>query len=119
MTQYELTDALTSMVHVQIGLFTAYVSLTAAFLVAIYLAGRKLTTAQAMTVGSLYSVAASVLAWGMFAIFSRAVPIADALEKLNPQVNYGAQPLAGHILVGLMSLGIFAALKFAWDIRHS
>ena len=54
MTQYELTDALTSIVQAQIGLFTAYISLTAAFLVAVYLAGRKLSTAQAITVAGAH-----------------------------------------------------------------
>ena len=49
---------------------------------------------------------------------SRAIPIADALEKVNPGVMYGAQPIARNIATVILMLGIFAALKFMWDIRH-
>jgi hypothetical protein len=49
---------------------------------------------------------------------SRAIPIADALERLNPGVLFGAQPMARNIAAVIGIFGILAALKFMWDVRH-
>ena len=118
MTEYELTDSLTSIMSAAVDIFSAYLSLVAAYLVAVYLAGQRLGALQITTISTLFSVAASVLVWAMYSYFSRAIPIAGALEAINPEVNYGAQPLTKFTLVSVMILGILACLKFMLDIRR-
>ncbi len=118
MTEYEMADLLTSITMAAVEVFSTYISLTAAYLVATYLVGQKLTTAQMTTVSILYVVAASIVVWGLYSYMSRAVPIADALEVINPGVIYGAQPMMRDILSGVMALGILACLSFMWSVRH-
>ncbi len=90
-----------------------------AYLVAAYLVGQKLTNTQMATISILYIVTASTLVWGVYSYFSRAIPLADALEAMNPGVNYGAQPMTRNILTIVMFLGILVCLRFMWNIRHS
>ena len=119
MTEYEMADLLTSITMAAVEVFSTYISLTAAYLVATYLVGQKLTTAQMTTVSILYVVAASIVVWTLYSYMSRAVPIADALEVINPGVTYGAQPMMKNILSGVMALGIPACLSFMWSVRHA
>ena len=118
MTEYEMADLLTSTTSAGIETFSAYLSVTIAYLVAVYLVGRKLTTLQMTTISILYVVSAAMLAWALYSYFSRAIPIADALEVINPGVNYGAQPFARNAFVIVQFMGIFACLGFMWSIRH-
>ena len=118
MTEYEMADLLTSTTLAAVETFSTYISLTVAYLVATYLVGQKLTTAQMTTVSILYVVTASIVVWALYSYMSRVVPIADALEVINPGVNYGAQPMTRDILSGVMALGILASLNFMWGVRH-
>ena len=49
---------------------------------------------------------------------SRAIPLADALEVLNPNLTYGAQPFARNIAAVIEVMGVLFALKFMWNIRR-
>jgi len=118
MTEYEMADLLTSIGMGSLEALSTYLSVTIAYLVAVYLVGRKLTTLQMTTVSILYVVSAAMLAWAFYSYFSRAIPIADALEVINPGVNYGAQPFARNAFVIVLFMGIFACLGFMWNIRH-
>ena len=118
MTEYELTDSLTSLMSVASDIFAVYMSLLAAYLVSVYLVGHKLGATQVLIISTLFTVACSILIWGMYTFFSRAIPLADALEIINPDVRYGAHRVTRFVLVAVMSLGILACLKFMWDIRR-
>ena len=119
MTEYEMADVLTSTTHASVDVFSAYVALMIAYLVATYLVGSKLTNTQLAIISILFVVTASTLVWALYSYLSRAIPLADALEAMNPGVNYGAQPWTRNTLTIVMSLGILACLRFMWDIRHS
>ena len=119
MTEYEMADLLTSTMNASVDVFSAYASLMVAYLVASYLVGQKLTNLQMAIISILFVVTASVMVWGTYSYISRAIPLADALEAMNPGVHYGAQPMTRNILTIAMSLGILACLRFMWDVRHS
>jgi hypothetical protein len=118
MTEYELTDSLTSLMSVASDIFAVYISLLAAYLVSVYLVGYKLGATQVITISTLFAVAGSVMIWGMYTFFSRAIPLVDALEVINPDGRYGAHRLTRFVLVSVMSMGILACLQFMWDIRR-
>ena len=119
MTEYEMADLLTSTTHASVDGFSAYASLMVAFLVATYLVGQKLTNLQMVIISILFVVIASIMVWVTYSYISRAIPLADALEAMNPGVHYGAQPMMRNVLTIAMSLGILACLRFMWDVRHS
>lgn len=118
MTEYELNDVLSATGHGAVETYSVYVSLMVAYLVAIYLAGQKLSNVQMTTVSILYVVTASVLVWATYSYMSRAMWVSDTLEAMNPHINYGAQPITRNVLTIVMSLGIISCLKFMWDVRH-
>ena len=119
MTEYEMADLLTSTTLASVEIFSTYISLIVAYLVATYLVGQKLTNSQMAAISILLVVTASSLAWGLYSYLSRAIPLADTLEAMNPGVHYGAQPMTRNILTIVMFLGILVCLRFMWDIRHS
>lgn len=90
MTEYELEDLLTPIMSAVIDISALYITLLVTFLVAVYLVGNRLTRAQAMTITVLFVVSTTVTIWADVMFFGRAIPIADALEALNPGRRYGA-----------------------------
>ena len=118
MTKYEMGDLLNSTLTATGEAFSIYITLLVAYLIASYMVGHKLTSTQSTIISSLFVVAATLPTWSVYTFMSRAIPIADALEKVNPDVMYGAQPMARNIATAILILGIFAAMKFMWDIRH-
>jgi hypothetical protein len=119
MTEYELLDLVTSTSIAAAEAFGYYLTILASYLVAAYLAGKQLTTTQAMTISVLFVFGALATIYSMFNYMSRAIDVADSLEMLHPERFYGAQPFARNLFVGIQTLGVFACLKFMWDIRHA
>ena len=117
MTEYEMGDLLTSTTMAAGESFSLYISLLIAYLITSYMVGHKLTSTQSTIISSLYVVAAILPTWSVYTYMSRAIPVADALEKVNPGIIYGAQPMPRNIATVILVIGIFAALKFMWDVR--
>ena len=118
MTEYEISDLLTSTSFAAVESFSMYVALMAAYLVSAYFAGQNMTRSQVVLVSILYSIAALGMTWNTYTYMSRAIPLADALGTLNPNLTYGAQPFARNIAAVIEVLGVLCALKFMWDVRH-
>ena len=118
MTEYEMGDLLTSTSFAAVESFSMYVALMAAYLVSAYFAGQNMTRSQVVLVSILYSIAALGMTWNTYTYMSRAIPLADALGTLNPNLTYGAQPFARNIAAVIEVLGVLCALKFMWDVRH-
>jgi cellobiose-specific phosphotransferase system component IIC len=118
MTEYELEDLLTSTMSASVDIFAIYISLLVAYLVAAYLAGDRLTSAQATTISILFLVASAVMTWGCVTYIGRAIPLADALEVINPDRRYGSQPIVQYAVLLVQILGIITCLKIMWDVRH-
>ena len=90
----------------------------AAYFVATYFAAQNMTRSQVVLVSLIYSISALLMAWSNYTYMSRAILLADALEVLNPNTPYGAQPFAGNIVAGIHILGVLGAIRFMWDVRH-
>ena len=118
MTEYELLDLSTATSFAAIETLGYYITILASYLVASYLVGRQLTPLQAATVSVLFICGAVSTAYTSFNYMARAVELADSLELLYESRTYGAQPRARDALVGMQILGVFACLKFMWDVRH-
>ena len=118
MTEYEIQDLLTSTSFASMEVFMYYVTVSGSYLLVAYLAGKRLTSTQALTISVLFVFAAFMGVWSAFAYMARAVELADALELLHPDRSYGAQPHMRYGMAIIMSLGVIACLKFMWDVRH-
>ena len=89
-----------------------YVTVTSGYLLVAYLAGKDLTRLQTVIISVLYVT---------FATFNTLAVVSYFQSAFYFSHTYGAGrtpywPVYG---VGtLFSLGIFACLKFMWDVRH-
>ena len=93
MTEYELTDMLTNSTLAGVETFGMVVTLTGAYLVASYTAGKNLTTAQAVIISLLFVVAAVVMVTSNFGYLSRGIYLADQLKAINPDHQYVMRPI--------------------------
>lgn len=118
MTEFELEYLLTELGVAALETFGMYVTVTVAYLVAAYVAGEKLTKLQVFIVNTLFLVSTIISVWACIGYISRAIPIADALEVLNPDRRYSLQPPVLIAVLVVQSLGILACLKFMWDVRQ-
>ena len=101
------------------SMLAVFLSLVSAYLIVAYLVGNSLTRVQYITVTLLFSVAGLISAIASHAFLSRA---AFLLQFTDPTYRSPASafiPYTPHITSTLLILGILAALKFMWDVRHS
>ena len=112
MSEFELEYLLTELGVAAMGAFGMFVTVTSAYLVAAYLAARRLTGTQATIVSTLYLVGALVTTWATYGYITRAIPVADALELLHPDRIYAMQPPVRVVTLLVMLCGIVASLKF-------
>jgi hypothetical protein len=119
MTEYELEDLLTSTTLAAVESFGMYVTVVASYLIVAYLAGKQLTSQQTFVVSVLFTVAALLPTYSAYNYLARSIPFANALEVINPEVRYGAQPFTQYWTTLLLCAGIGASLKFMRDIRHA
>lgn len=118
MSEFELEDLVTSSSLAAVEVLTVYITITTAYLIAAYLAGRQLSPTQTLIVTVLYVGAATMMTWACFGYSTRAIGFVDQLEMLNPDNRYGAQPFVRNTILVVQALGIVASLKFMWDVRH-
>ncbi len=118
MTDYELQDLLNSTTTAGLEAFGMYMTLLIAYLVAAYLSGDRMTSAQAITLSILFLVGSLIFTWGTISYLDRAIAMVNELELRDPEARYGAQPVFRNAVAMLQGLGIISCFKFMWDIRH-
>ena len=118
MTEYELIDAINGTVGILATAFSMYVTFTTAYLIAAYLVGVSLTRLQCAVITVLYVAAAGLAVVVIFSAGSRALDLYSTLKLTNPARVGLAHDWIYIELVTLSALGIFAGLKFMWDVRH-
>lgn len=118
MTEYELTDMLTNSTLAGVETFGMVVTLTGAYLVASYTAGKNLTTAQAVIISLLFVVAAVVMVTSNFGYLSRGIYLADQLKAINPDHQYVMRPILRNAIAVVQVFAIITSLLFLWRIRN-
>jgi small-conductance mechanosensitive channel len=98
-----------------------FLSIVSGFLLVAYLAGAKLTQAQAVIISTLFVVGAGLQCW---ALVSHELAIEEYLAakaEISPLTAHQlsiAQGNAGTIIAIAVVAGIVAALYFMWSVRH-
>jgi len=114
LTKYELLD-LAGTYH---GLGTSagmgYFSIVSAYLIVAFLAGDKLNRQQVIVISGLFVVMALNMTWaaGAYLYFGQGFVFQSGQEMPITVI----QP--HHVITPLLLIGIIAALKFMWDVRH-
>lgn len=120
MSEAELATSAALFFDLAVSAIALYVTICSGFLATAYLVGSKITRSQTFIISGLFVFVASLMTYGVFGWFWRAFLYNQLLFKLDP--NYlptsGGTPMAGWVLSGIMAIGIFACLKFMWDVRH-
>ena len=120
MSEAELTASAALFFDLAVSAIALYVTICSGFLATAYLVGSKITRSQAFIISGLFVFVASLMTYGVFGWFWRAFLYNQLLFEIDP--NYlptsGGTPMAGWILSAIMVMGIFACLKFMWDVRH-
>ena len=118
MTEYELVDAIASFNSNMYSWATFYMTALSAYLIAAYLLGAKFTRSQTIIINTSF-VAFSAL--GIFAIRGsgmRCLEFEAEVMAINPEREFALTSEVLWVVSSLLLLGIFACLKFMWDVRH-
>ena len=118
MTEAELIDAINTRLDIQISLLMGYVTIVTGYLFAAFVVGDRLTTLQTVIVSSLFIFATVMFTAALWGSGSRIAYMTSGLLEADPlhPIIYSLNFRNG--IVVLCGLGIFATLKFMWDIRH-
>ena len=96
----------------------AYFSVLSAYLLVAYLVGARLTRLQTSVITGLYLVMQLFLVWGTAGYFYVGRSFSEQAESI---VAGGVIDIVKphHLAIVLLTVGVFAGLKFMWDLRHT
>jgi hypothetical protein len=117
MTQYELIDAAGTFHGLASNSLMAYFSVLSAYLIVAYFVGSSLTRQQVLAITGLYLTVQLFTTWGTFNYFS-AGRIFITMANMDERYLRPPPVHPSYIAAVLFIIGIFAGLKFMWDIRH-
>ena len=115
MTEGEMVESFISAYAMGIGALTLYTTILSGYLVTAYVAGLKMTRLQTLTVSVLFVTTALFASWGTIG-FLYGGRILHELQSTVPLLTSRVAPF--QIIGVIQVLGIFASLKFMWDVRH-
>jgi hypothetical protein len=118
MTEYELIDAINGTTDLLTTSFSMYVTFTTAYLICAYMVGGSLNRQQCFVITVLYVASTGVSTLTMLSIGARILDLYDTLKLTNPARIGLAHDWIYIELATLSALGMFAGVKFMWDIRH-
>jgi len=118
MTETELLDAASYQFKLVVSTLALYITVTSAYLLVAFVAGIRLTRSQISIITTLYIVTSLLATYAAYSLPTRGLYYAIKLEALDPNVPEYSKILVPVILPLLLAGGIFASLKFMWDVRH-
>jgi hypothetical protein len=119
MTEAEAVEAATAFWNLFITMMTLYLSATSGYLVVAYLVGGKLTFTQVFTISCLYVLFALFSVYGSVGFALRGIDYVAEMMKHRPDALFFGRAEGVTFLAILLVSGIFASLKFMWDVRRA
>ena len=117
MTEYELADYTNSLLDTFLTIFTIYMSIVTAYVIAAFAAGFKLTKFQVVVVNVLFVTSTSVMGLLGVLVFRRFY--AHAVITKTPLSNALDTPVDFTFPVSILFVVlVLGALIFMWAIRH-
>lgn len=118
LSESELIEAMGTYYDLVGDMLSLYLTITSGFLIVAYLVGIKLTRTQLVIVSGLYLAFAIVASYLAVGYGLRGLFYAEQLAILSPSTPLGATLVVPIIMGTVLLVGIFASLKFMWDVRH-
>ena len=118
MTEYELVDNAITYFTAALTAFGMYITVLSGYVIAAFVAGKRLLRAQVWVVNVLFFWTASVFTLATVTCYARTNEYANRLLELDPsRASYFSEFAA--VLVGVIQiLGIAAGLYFMWSTRQ-
>ena len=118
MSEADLLENLTAHFDLVIQILSLYLTVTSAYLIVAFMAGERLTSSQAVIISTLYIFMAAISTYSMYAWLGRAFHFSQKLKETSTDMPFYARDGLEIILAIVLLSGIFACLKFMWDVRH-
>ena len=118
MTPYELADISQTQFSNSLSAFAVFLSVCFAYIVTAYIAGSRLTSAQAGMSTIVIVVVATLLAWSMAAYVNGGVRLSNLAFPESEGGVYSPKVWLPEFVLAVCILVIALALKFMWDVRH-
>jgi hypothetical protein len=119
MTEYELTDAIATYSANGGTFFATYLTVISGYLITAFVAGKRLSSLQTAILNTGFIIAALVCSYASFGALSTQVYYTVKLLSLAPDSPQLNRDWVVATLLALMLGGVFSALLFMWNIRHS
>ena len=118
MTEYEVSDLLTSTMTAVSPLVTNLATVIFAYLVVAWFVGSRLSRGQAALISLVFIFFGGLSAFTMHTRLERALYYQQALASMNPEA---AGSLNGGVIIfisAVMVALLLACLLFMWQVRH-
>jgi hypothetical protein len=121
MSEFELTDALSTQISLAITFFMAYLSTTSAYLAVTYVAGNELPRSLARTILAIYVLAAYFLVISFQRVLTFAIAIQDKMATSvdwHPVAHEPAWLLPTSMWI-IVSVMVMLSVASIWYAIHS
>jgi hypothetical protein len=118
MTEYELADAIASMITVLLTWIGLSFTFLTAYLVTAYTVGRSLTGSQTWIINTFFCIYQLMTINGTYTSGSRYLEFVEEIREINPDRIYSFSETTLFASPMIFVLVTIFGLKFMWDIRH-
>ena len=118
MSEYELSALSADYLNGAMGAISLYITVLTAYLVAAFLAGKRLNSSEYLIVTVLFVLSASFFIFGSVALLSRQLYIVEKLAAIESDATVFLSKTLIIYIAAVEILGVFAGLRFMWSIRR-
>jgi hypothetical protein len=118
MSEYELSALSADYLNGAMGAISLYITVLTAYLVAAFLAGKRLNSSEYLIVTVLFVLSASFFIFGSVALLSRQLYIVEKLAAIESDATVFLSKTLIMYIAAVEILGVLAGLKFMWSIRR-
>ena len=121
MTEYELVDNTMTYFNSALTAFGMYITVLSAYVIAAFVAGKRLNSAQVSIVNVLFVCSAGNFTLGTVACYSWTYEYSIRLLELDPNraSSIDLNEFVAMYIGVIQILGIVACLYFMWNSRHT
>ena len=118
MTEYDYAELISSYGSQGGTFFAIWITIVSGYLIVAFLAGGRLDRSQVTILNTFYIMVSILVVYGIYGSFTTQAYYAYQLKLIAPESPQRMNQFMTWGITIPLILGVFAALKFMWDIRH-
>jgi hypothetical protein len=118
MAEYELAELIVLHAEAATDIFSIFLTIISAYLIAAFVGGTRLARSQAIILNSMFVVSSLVSSYRCVEALRYQLYYTEKLKLIAPDSPHTVSVAFLYVISVVFLVAILASIKFMWDIRH-